>query len=301
MNSKHIFNQKLKNFCPKSPVVFTFHINWKAFENNQLRQFNHIKNHFHASGIKNFEFLPILTDKRSNMDSRIRQFKQGIERIVDKYERKAHVIGYSFAGVLPRGYISLHNGDEYVRSLLTIGTPHQGSLFAAKLMARDFKTKWYMIEPALQAAGVDKEWFKEEYSRKSMHDLNNILISSPNVLYSSIGGRRVPVKCSESLKFIAETLLDNTETDIPNDGIVGTNEAAFGNHLINFDADHFELVGLRPNFIADSLFEFYSNAVKYADDDFKLEVTSEIGSEDYSKFTQVQANQSTSEEIVARY
>ncbi len=51
--------------------------------------------------------------QRSNMDSRICQFKQGIERIVDKYERKAHIIGYSFTGVLPRVYISLHNGCSF--------------------------------------------------------------------------------------------------------------------------------------------------------------------------------------------
>jgi hypothetical protein len=283
MNKKHIYNQLLKNFSPKNPVVFTFHINWKTYEILHLKQFNYIKNLFAANGINTIEFLPILTDKKTYMENRLKQFKQGLERIVDKHERKAHVIGYSFAGVLPRGYISLFNGDEYISSLLTIGTPHKGSKFVQRLNSHDFTQKWFQVEPGLRAAGLNKEWLMEEFSPKTMNDTNNIFISSPNVKYNSVGGRRLKINCSESIRFIAEENANTTE-DFPNDGLVGTHEAEFGTHLINFDADHFELIGMRPNFHSEALFEFYSNCIKNNDEDFVKLISNEIGVDELSKF-----------------
>ena len=41
--------------------------------------------------IQNVEFLPILTDKKSDFTTRLRQFKRGIEKIVDKFDEKVHV------------------------------------------------------------------------------------------------------------------------------------------------------------------------------------------------------------------
>jgi len=284
MNKKHVYNQLLKNFCPKSPVVFTFHINWKTYESLHLKQFTYLKNLFLANGINTIEFLPILTDKKSHMENRIKQFKQGIEKIVDKYERKAHVIGYSFAGVIPRGYISLYNGEDYISSLLTIGTPHKGSKFVHRLISQDFSSKMFQVEPGLRATGVHIDWLMEEYSPKTMHDTNSIFISSPNVKYNSVGGRRTKMNCSESIRFISEENA-NTDKDFPNDGLIGTHEAEFGTHLINFDADHFELIGMRPNFRADSLIEFYSNSVKNSDEDFLKTISNEIGVDGLSKLS----------------
>jgi len=284
MNKNHTFNQLLKNFSPKNPVVFTFHINWKTYESLHLKQFNYLKKMLIANGIETIEFLPILTDKKTYMEDRIKQFKNGLERIVDKYERKAHVIGYSFAGVLPRGYISLFNGEDYISSLLTIGTPHTGSKFVARLISHDYSDKWFQVEPGLRAAGLHREWLMEEFSPKTMHDTNNIFISSPNVKYFSIGGRRAKMNCSESIRFISEENA-KSEVDFPNDGLVGTHEAEFGTHLINFDADHFELIGMRPNFHAESLIEFYANAVKNNDEEFTKIISNEIGVDGMSKIS----------------
>jgi hypothetical protein len=38
---------------------------------------------------------------------------------------------------------------------------------------------------------------------------------------------------------------------------------------MNFDADHFELVGLRSDFNESEIFEFYSNTIKHCDDGFE--------------------------------
>jgi hypothetical protein len=268
MNSINTFGKLLRGFNIKSPVVFTFHLNWKVYENLQLEQFKHVGFNFKYRGMKNFEFLPILTDSKSDLENRIKQFKKGIERISDKYESKCHVVAYSFAGIIPRGYVSLFNGENCVQSILSIGTPNKGSLFVNQLISRDYSYDWYMIEPALRATGVHQDWLMEEYSSKTMHDTNSLFVSSPDVRYMSVGGRREKFKMSESLRFIHENLNDNLQEDVPNDGIIVTKESEFGEHLINFDADHFELIGMRPDFSTGLIFDLYSDSIKNSDNDF---------------------------------
>ncbi|MEW1954882.1 alpha/beta fold hydrolase [Terrabacter sp. NPDC080008] len=54
-----------------------------------------------------------------------------VERIVEEtgYER-IHVIGHSMGGLIARYYVTRLGGDEHVHTLVTLGTPHQGSWFA---------------------------------------------------------------------------------------------------------------------------------------------------------------------------
>ena len=54
-----------------------------------------------------------------------------VERIVEEtgYER-IHVIGHSMGGLIARYYVTRLGGDEHVHTLVTLGTPHQGSYLA---------------------------------------------------------------------------------------------------------------------------------------------------------------------------
>jgi hypothetical protein len=54
-----------------------------------------------------------------------------VERIVQEtgYER-IHVIGHSMGGLVARYYVTRLGGDEHVHTLVTLGTPHQGSYLA---------------------------------------------------------------------------------------------------------------------------------------------------------------------------
>lgn len=108
----------------KNPVVLTFHINWKMYENFHTNQFKHIVSMFRMHGI-HLELLPIVTSRTTPIEKRVELFKNGIEKICDKYERKAHVIGYSFAGYNPKAFIGYYEGHNYIDSLLTVSTPHK--------------------------------------------------------------------------------------------------------------------------------------------------------------------------------
>ena len=54
-----------------------------------------------------------------------------VERIVEEtgYER-VHVIGHSMGGLIARYYVTRLGGDKHVHTLVTLGTPHQGSYLA---------------------------------------------------------------------------------------------------------------------------------------------------------------------------
>jgi hypothetical protein len=272
MNTSSVYSKYLRKFIIDSPVIFTFHLNWKVFENIGLEQFKHIKQGFLSRGVKNIELLPILTDKKSDLESRIKQFKRGTERIADKYGKKAHVVAYSFSGIVTKSYIGLDNGEEYIESLLTIGTPHNGCRFADSLVSRLLIDKMYLIEPALRSTGVHLDWFKEEYPSKILQD-NSKRFNYGEVKFHSVGGRRIPIKTSETLRFTSEDLSDDSLQSHPNDGLVCVEECEFGKHLLNFDADHFELIGMRPGFNANQLFDLYVQTVKSCDQDFNNSIS----------------------------
>jgi hypothetical protein len=54
-----------------------------------------------------------------------------VERIVEEtgYER-IHVIGHSMGGLIARYYVTRLGGDAHVHTLVTLGTPHSGSVWA---------------------------------------------------------------------------------------------------------------------------------------------------------------------------
>lgn len=57
------------------------------------------------------------------------------ERVQEIRRRTGHdrvdVVGHSLGGLIGRCYVQLHGGDEYVRTLVTLGTPHSGTYAAA--------------------------------------------------------------------------------------------------------------------------------------------------------------------------
>ncbi|MEU4742738.1 alpha/beta fold hydrolase [Actinosynnema sp. NPDC023658] len=54
-----------------------------------------------------------------------------VERICEETgSDRVHVVGHSLGGLIARYYVQRLNGDERVRTLVTLGTPHRGTLTA---------------------------------------------------------------------------------------------------------------------------------------------------------------------------
>jgi hypothetical protein len=60
-----------------------------------------------------------------------------IERVCERTgHERVHVVGHSMGGLIARYHVQRQGGDRRVESLITLGTPHQGSLWAHVLPTR---------------------------------------------------------------------------------------------------------------------------------------------------------------------
>jgi len=124
MNVSKLLNKKLNNITIKNPIVFTYNINWKIYQNFKNEQFHHVKKSLEKNNV-NVELLPILTDHRTDLEARVKQFSRGMSKICDKYEGKAHVVAYSLGGLHARAFISFLDGQEFIKTLTTVGSPNK--------------------------------------------------------------------------------------------------------------------------------------------------------------------------------
>ena len=79
------------------------------------------------STVCSWNYSPFLTDVAGGAS----QLGEHLEQICERtgYER-VHVVGHSLGGLLARYHVQRQGGDRRVASLVTLGTPHQGSQWA---------------------------------------------------------------------------------------------------------------------------------------------------------------------------
>jgi pimeloyl-ACP methyl ester carboxylesterase len=82
------------------------------------------------ASVCSWNYSPLLSDVAQGADDLGRH----IERICEQTgHERIHVVGHSLGGLLARYHVQLQGGHERVETLVTLGTPHQGSLWARVL------------------------------------------------------------------------------------------------------------------------------------------------------------------------
>ena len=77
--------------------------------------------------IHTFSYSPLTLDVRSTAE----RLGAEIEKICEESgSEQIHVIGHSLGGLIARYYIQRQGGDAKVHTLVTLGTPHQGTVLA---------------------------------------------------------------------------------------------------------------------------------------------------------------------------
>ena len=67
-----------------------------------------------------------------SIDQQAQYLAHKMDRICKNYQlQNFHIIGHSMGGLIARQYIQFHGGNERVKSLITLGTPHHGTPLAA--------------------------------------------------------------------------------------------------------------------------------------------------------------------------
>jgi pimeloyl-ACP methyl ester carboxylesterase len=79
------------------------------------------------ASVCSWNYSPLLTDVAQGADDLGRH----IERICEQTGHdRIHVVGHSLGGLIARYHVQKQGGDRRVESLVTLGMPHQGSLWA---------------------------------------------------------------------------------------------------------------------------------------------------------------------------
>jgi pimeloyl-ACP methyl ester carboxylesterase len=77
--------------------------------------------------ICSWNYSPLLTDVAAGAAD----LGEHIARVCQRTgHERVHVVGHSLGGLIARYHVQRQGGDRHVASLITLGTPHQGSLWA---------------------------------------------------------------------------------------------------------------------------------------------------------------------------
>jgi pimeloyl-ACP methyl ester carboxylesterase len=79
------------------------------------------------SSVCSWNYSPLLRDVARGA----RELGEHIDRLREQTgHERVHVVGHSLGGLMARYHVQLQGGDQRVQSLVTLGTPHQGSVLA---------------------------------------------------------------------------------------------------------------------------------------------------------------------------
>lgn len=143
------------------------------------------------SDLSSFDYGLLTTDVRATA----LDLATAVERLVAEsgYE-KVHVIGHSLGGLISRYYVQRMGGHERVHTLVTLGTPHQGSALARVgsmlPLVRQLRPDSDLIAELNEPAPSCDTRFLAFYS-----DLDQLIVPSRNarIEHADLRVRNVPV------------------------------------------------------------------------------------------------------------
>lgn len=147
-----------------------------------------------------------------------------------------HLIAHSMGGLDAR-YMITHLGmDKQTITLTTIGTPHRGTVIADRLVDRGERLGLANLMKYLQ---VPVEAFYDLRSSVCA-DFNIQTPNSPNVRYFSVIGIKQRKDMLFALRFTSDIL---AKDEGPNDGLVSSYSARWGEWETIWDCDHASQIG----------------------------------------------------------
>lgn len=99
---------------------------WSPWKIKNADIYDSLINNIRAHG---YEVLPFYYDWRRNAPDSAQQLNAFITSRVPAGQM-ADVVAHSFGGIVSRTYVASAKSESHIRSLLTVGTPHQGSVLA---------------------------------------------------------------------------------------------------------------------------------------------------------------------------
>ncbi|MDX8403125.1 MAG: alpha/beta fold hydrolase [Mariprofundaceae bacterium] len=158
--------------------------------------------------------------------SSIKTQAKSLARQLENESDPLHLIAHSMGGLYAREYIAHHGGQEKVKSLTTLATPHRGS------SAADYICKSISFYRLFK--GV------HELTTQHMKIFNENTPDSVEVHYRSYSSCRPIGELPWIVRDLGQ-IIEKTEGE--NDVQVSVGSAIWGEHVSTLHADHFELIG----------------------------------------------------------
>jgi len=168
--------------------------------------------------------------------------------VKDIDERRVVIVAHSMGGLDARYALSKLGLHHRVRAMVSIGTPHRGTVLAeaAKFLpARALRN--LLGQVGVQTEALD--WLGEESAKAFARDVPNV----SSVFYASVIGEtsRMQVLANPLLLATYEVLLRMRGQ---NDGIVPASSQVWGTELCRVPAHHFAQIGWSPLFDACAMY-----------------------------------------------
>jgi hypothetical protein len=239
----------IRNYRLSQPLVVAFNIHLthhNAFGNSHYQRLYDVLTDEQFAGLQKNKviLLPNVTNLTSTIESRANSLTERLRRLQEQVGfKRCHLVTHSFLGVDARAALSMFGADEYVSSLTTVCAPHRGSsLIDHMLDTPTSDVKIRHVERIFEVLGITHEASKEFHTH-NIANLNEVCEDSPSVDYFSIGAQKKGRIISYLLRDSADIIV-NDQFGIQCDGVVTPEETKWGSHLMDFENDHLEVMGL---------------------------------------------------------
>jgi len=155
---------------------------------------------------------------------------------LDATDLPVHIIAHSQGGLDSRHMISHLDMGKNVRSLTTIATPHRGSPVADWAISR---TQQIGVFQMLEWSSMDTKAFLDLQSAECA-TFNERTPDVPTVKYFSVAGEQKRDLTVSAFRMCHDIV---TKAEGPNDGLVSSQSARWGEETIIWSADHAQQIG----------------------------------------------------------
>ncbi len=240
-------------------------LNFKSGKNASFKDFNHGRNVIIIHGFtSSAEYLTQLSSDISDNNYNVFQFNYNSYRGIGKaasslleildelddiskgaiQQMRVSLICHSMGGLVGRALVQLCNGKKYVNALVTLGSPHDGTLKSSELV--DVLIRWgEYVSTVMPHFTPDCDSAKELTGKDQLsiiNAMNNDTSKLLGIKVLSISGGKPNLKFkSKVFEYIANNKIQKIFAGTKNDGLVCENSSDCTNNLTgtSCDAEHF--------------------------------------------------------------
>lgn len=214
------------------PVIFAVNVVEEFYTAFKGTLFKHVETLFLDEGI-DIHMLPIKNGINSCLESRA----ETIWRKAKELNTEPHLVGFSVAGVDCRNAVNMLGAQAF--SVTGICSPGNGSALAGWAATPDVSMRH--LEPVLRMVGLPLAAFKEITVEKA-----KVADDREDVHMFSISATKAVAKMDLLHRPNAKMLeLIYPPHKARSDGVFTLEECSWGHHLMNFEAEHSEMIGSR--------------------------------------------------------